>query len=378
MSPHPDHLLVTLDPPYWIPRDATRFTFRGWTEVRDRDAPDITLSLNGVDVPVALKDRPEVAEKFPGVVAKALVATVDFAEFFQRLPEAALQEPFLLLATVTSDGRARTFEYAVTDDWLWRLTGRPLKALPVPPEHLQIRVAGAAAGGFHRAGVRTAQQIAKILARAGVPLQTHTDILDFGAGPGRLIHPMVGLHPTARFVGSDIDAEAISWAQSYLGDVAEFRVNDPEPPLPFADESFDLIYSISIFTHLPEHMQWGMLSELRRVLRPGGVLLTTKLNPVAYDLPAGVKAEGVARGFAYWGDSMATEGLPGFYRLAYHTSDYVRRQWGRYFDVLHVGAHDLNDTQDAVLLRRPRHALSWLPSDVRKRLHRLKTDLVLA
>jgi SAM-dependent methyltransferase len=180
------------------------------------------------------------------------------------------------------------------------------------------------------------------------------------------------LHPTARLYGSDIDAEAIGWAQENLRDVGEFRVNRPEPPLPFADEQFDLVYSISIFTHLPEEMQWPMLHELRRILKPGGVLLTTKLDPAAYDLPPEVSAAGARDGFAYWGDADATDGLPGFYRLAYHTREYVEREWGRYFEVLHVGSHDLNNTQDAVLLRRPRHALSWLPSPVRKRLHRLK------
>lgn len=364
---------ITLDPPYRIAADADEFRFRGWAQVADIDAPRIDFRLNDVEVPFDLKDRPEVSRNVPGMVAKGVVSTVDFRAFFDQAPPEALAEPFLLRATVTTDGCARTFEYAVTDAWLARLTGRPLKAMPIPPEHLQIRVAGAAAGGFHAAGVQTAAQIAGILERAGTPLRDHARILDFGCGPGRMIQPMHALHPTATFCGSDIDAEAIGWAQANLGRLATFRVNGAEPPLPFPDEAFDLIYAISVFTHLPEAMQWDMLSELRRILRPGGVLLTTKLDPAAYDLPSAVTAEGVDRGFAYQEDWVATDGLPAFYRQAFHTGGYIEREWSRYFEVLHVGVHDLNDTQDAVLLRRPRHALSWLPGGVRRRLHALRS-----
>jgi hypothetical protein len=80
--------------------------------------------------------------------------------------------------------------------------------------------------------------------------------------------------------------------------------------------------------------------------------LTTKTNPFAYGLPQALQDEARAKGFLYTPDSFATEGLPDFYRLAYHTPDYVRAVWGEYFDVLHIGSHDLNTSQDAVLLRR--------------------------
>jgi SAM-dependent methyltransferase len=364
-------VLISLDPPYRLAPDASAHVFAGWAEVDDPGAPDIRLSLNGVDVPVATFERPNFQAHFAGVRALGFRAGVDLAAVLRRAAPEALAEPVLLLATVTSGSRTRTFEYAVSDEWLARTLGRPMRARRIPPEHLQVRVTGAAAGAFHAAGAAVAGQVADILGANGRPLTAFRRILDFGCGPGRVISSVANLHPAARLSGCDIDAEAIAWARENLGDVADFRVNPPEPPLPFADESFDLVYAISIFTHLPEEMQWGMLSELRRILRPGGVLLTTKLNPAAYDLPPEVKQAGLTHGYAYWGSAEATQGLPGFYRLAYHTEDYVRGEWGRWFEVLHVGAHDLNNTQDAVLLRRPRHGLSWLPGPLRRGLHRL-------
>jgi SAM-dependent methyltransferase len=364
--------LLTLDPPYRLDRTDKTHVFLGWAEVEDYDAPDIQLSINGAPVRVFVTRDAAIEAAVPDRAVRPFYASVDFAQLLSGQPAV---EPFLLEATLSTDGRGRTFEYEVTEAWLQAVFGRPLRPRRIPPPHLQVRVTGAAAGGYHNEGHKVALQIADILAAGGYPLERARSILDFGCGPGRVISSIADMIPGARLFGSDIDAEAIAWAQTNLGDIGDFRVNDPEPPLPFADESFDLVYSISIFTHLPEELQWGMLSELRRVLKPGGILLTTKLNPAAYDLPDDVKAEGLERGFTYWGDAAATEGLPGFYRLAYHTQDYVEREWGRYFEVLHVGAHDLNNTQDAVLLRRPRHALSWLPSPVRKKLHGLKAGV---
>jgi SAM-dependent methyltransferase len=265
----------------------------------------------------------------------------------------------------------RVFEYEVTAGWLQAVFGRSLRPQPVPPEALQIRVAGAAAGQYQLSGGVVADQIVRVLADAGRPADRCRRVLDFGCGPGRVISAMRERLPNAQLFGSDIDAEAISWAQGALSDVAEFHVNRAAPPLPFPDDAFDLVYSISTFTHLPADMQWRWLAELRRVIRPGGLLLTTKLDPGEYDLPLDIKIEGLKRGTIYWDAAAPTEGLPDFYRLAYHTHWFVEREWSRYFDVLRIGSHDLNNTQDAVLLRRPRHALSWLPAPVRKRLYPL-------
>ena len=57
--------------------------------------------------------------------------------------------------------------------------------------------------------------------------------------------------PGATFYGSDVDGPAIAWAQEHLPQ-AQLKHEPYRPPLPYEDESFDLVYSISIFTHLNE------------------------------------------------------------------------------------------------------------------------------
>jgi SAM-dependent methyltransferase len=52
--------------------------------------------------------------------------------------------------------------------------------------------------------------------------------------------------------------------------------------LPFAERSFDAVLLLAVIEHVPSHQ--AALSDARRVLRPGGVLLVTTPNPV-YGLP---------------------------------------------------------------------------------------------
>ena len=76
--------------------------------------------------------------------------------------------------------------------------------------------------------------------------------------------------------GTDTDAEAIAWCRDHLP--ARFGVNAELPPLDYEDSSFDLIYAISVFTHLTEELGLAWAQELARVLRPGGYALLTTLG----------------------------------------------------------------------------------------------------
>ncbi len=100
-----------------------------------------------------------------------------------------------------------------------------------------------------------------------------SDVLEFGCGSGRVVRHLrgvTGLH----VAGTDANAKAIKWDRSNLLGI-DFRANLLEPPLAFPDSSFDLIYALSVFTHIPLHLQRPWLRELHRVLRPDGCLLLT-------------------------------------------------------------------------------------------------------
>ena len=145
--------------------------------------------------------------------------------------------------------------------------------LPLPPPHLRVRVAGNTdVAEFLERGRLMEEAMRAALGRAGAPLASHQAILDFGCGCGRVLRRWRGLD--AYVCGTDLSGPAVKWCQAHLPFV-EVGVNGLEPPLNYDDESFDLIYAISVFTHLPVATQLAWRDELRRVLRPGGHLLLT-------------------------------------------------------------------------------------------------------
>jgi ubiquinone/menaquinone biosynthesis C-methylase UbiE len=148
--------------------------------------------------------------------------------------------------------------------------------------------------------------------------------------------------------GCDIDNEAISWCQSNLQHIGEFSTNKPLPNLPYEDDYFDIVYSISVFTHLPEDMQFEWLNELKRVTRKGGyLLLTTHGEHLA---PKRVQKTMQKHGFHYSvGDR--TDGLPDFYQTTFHTDQYIKDHWQAYFDIIKIVKKGVHNHQDLVICR---------------------------
>lgn len=143
--------------------------------------------------------------------------------------------------------------------------------LPLPGPLLMVRVAGTAdADWFLDSGRLAAQSIRTAVERAGTRFESLDDILDFGCGCGRVLRHWNGLR--ARICGSDLSRPAIEWCRNQLP-FDEMTVNGLEPPLSYTDQSFDLVYALSVFTHLSVETQFAWLGELRRVLRPSGYLV---------------------------------------------------------------------------------------------------------
>ena len=208
----------------------------------------------------------------------------------------------------------------------------------LPPAYLRVKVCGTIAPDDYAAGGRRhAEALWEMMRSAGADPARTAAVLDFGCGCGRVISAFQALLPSAQFSGADAEADLISWADSHLS--ADFRVNSPEPPLPYADEAFDLIYAISVFTHLDQRLQFLWLEELRRVARPGAILVFT-----VHGTDDAGKFEFVKNGA--WADF-----FPEYYQTTFHGQGYVAQNWGRYFTVLEYKAHAVGQ-QDAVVLRK--------------------------
>ncbi|HXX67953.1 MAG TPA: methyltransferase domain-containing protein [Polyangiaceae bacterium] len=99
-------------------------------------------------------------------------------------------------------------------------------------------------------------------------------VLDAGCGPGSITVGLArAVGPSGQAVGIDFEASQIERARSTAADEkvrnVEFETCDVHD-LPYADETFDAVFAHALVEHLagPEHA----MSELGRVLRPGGIL----------------------------------------------------------------------------------------------------------
>jgi SAM-dependent methyltransferase len=136
---------------------------------------------------------------------------------------------------------------------------------------------------FETGGATSAAWIRDLLARNGVDMNEVDALLDFGCGCGRVVRHWSDLPGSVH--GSDYNPNLVRWCSDNLP-FATFVANAAEPPLPYADGSFDFLYSISIFTHLDEPLQMPWMRELTRVVRPGGlILITVAGEDYAHNLP---------------------------------------------------------------------------------------------
>ncbi len=116
------------------------------------------------------------------------------------------------------------------------------------------------------------------MARPGYRRSAGGGYLDFGAGWGRIGRFFLRDFPADQMAGVDIDPDMIAFCQG-ASLPGRFQTIANGQPLPFADGQFRLITAYSVFTHLPPHLFRAWLSELMRVLRPGGLLVFTVEPP---------------------------------------------------------------------------------------------------
>ena len=138
-------------------------------------------------------------------------------------------------------------------------------------------------------------------------------VLDIGCGSGGITLHLVRAHDAGRVTGFDVEEPVIEAARrrsAHLGlsDRADF-VQAPPGPLPFADASFDVVFSKDALLHVPD--KDALFADIFRVLKPGGVFaasdwLIGHSGKPSDDMKAYVAAEGLSFNMA----------SPARYRLA--------------------------------------------------------------
>jgi len=105
-----------------------------------------------------------------------------------------------------------------------------------------------------------------------------TRLLDFGSGTGNSIPYFRQYWPRATVTCADVSTRCMEVSkQRFPGNETYALIDNNKLPCP--DNSQDMVFSACVFHHIPhrEHEMW--LTELRRVLRPGGLLAIFEHNP---------------------------------------------------------------------------------------------------
>ena len=226
------------------------------------------------------------------------------------------------------------FRYIDTKD---RANGIPAH---LPPAKLRYRVSCSPdAEEFIATGKTCAADIQTALAKVGRDLGSFTRILDFGCGCGRTLVHLKDLAPAAQIHGADIDAKAIEWCRVNL-QFGSFDFSNAKPPLAYDAATFDFIYAISVFTHLDEHYQFLWLEELKRIAKPGAIVLLTVDSSLVGDQDFMFR-QSYEKGI-----------FPAWYQNAYHSKDYVLANFGKHFEILDYFPRAMNAHQDVVVLKK--------------------------
>jgi glycosyltransferase involved in cell wall biosynthesis/SAM-dependent methyltransferase len=199
------------------------------------------------------------------------------------------------------------------------------------------------------------------------PLGSFRSWLDFGVGVGRLARMFKAF--TGRYVGVDVDLRAILWVRENLPWVRAIHTI-PGGRLPFPDSYFDMVASISVFSHLSEPDQTFYLSELHRVTQPGGSLVITVhgeralrrameeatvlellgIGPNHLTLASAALSKGSGLHFVKQNGHLTTDDYE--YGITFMSRDWIDSVWSQWYEVLKVVPGGIHDFQDVVVLRR--------------------------
>jgi SAM-dependent methyltransferase len=175
----------------------------------------------------------------------------------------------------------------------------------LPPPLLRVRVCGHPDPYWFLDGAqRTITEFDGVLRTTGGGFAETRAVLDLGCGCGRLARWLPG--PPERLTGLDIDPELVGWCTENLA--GTYGVTPLNAPIAAPDGRFDLVYACSVITHLRRTTAQACLTDVARVLQPGGRALITFHDERHRDAPP--VAEALARdGFAVRFDSLEGSNL---------------------------------------------------------------------
>jgi cyclopropane fatty-acyl-phospholipid synthase-like methyltransferase len=286
-------------------------------------------------------------------------------------------------ASSLADTPPRELFGGVSDDvWLWlntegqRLCPALADYLPgLPDDDFQASFVGLAGDEALKHAFRLYQLFKRLYeAHSGV-LDSSAAVLDFGCGWGRIARFFLREVDPSRLWGIDVNEKAVTVCKQ-TSRWGTYRTTSPFAPSTFPDESFDLIYAYSVFSHLSEPCHASWIMDFARILRPGGIVIVSTWSrefiercaemrlepdldsrPEPYQRVAGAFSDmdGVLE--AYDAGRYCFDDVHKVYSLSPHFGEtcipeqYVRERWAKHLEIVDFIADREFDEQNLIAAR---------------------------
>ncbi len=173
-------------------------------------------------------------------------------------------------------------------------------------------------------------------------------VLDFGCGSGKVMRHFLPEAAGCELWGCDIDGRSVDWINAELSPPLHAFANGEAPPLDQPSSSFDLVWSVSVFTHLTDHWA-GWLAELHRILRPGGLAIVSFLGGAMYEVWTEEEWHPGRIGMLVLNHGQDWElGGP----TVFHSPWWLHEHWGRAFEIVELREGTAPREHGLLLLRR--------------------------
>jgi SAM-dependent methyltransferase len=227
--------------------------------------------------------------------------------------------------------------------------------MPMPPERLIFRATGQKSGeSYLITGLRDFNNFWNTISNYVNP-RTIDGILEWGCGSGRITGFFSRYSGIEKLHACDIDLEAVKWGKANFDNVV-FDAIGAWPPTRYEENSFSVIISYSILTHLSEKAQHLWLEEIARMLVPNGLFLTTVHGESLLEVMFSKRKikRAIKKGIF---DKIIDNSLKGiapsdYYRSVFHTKNYIFRTWKKYFDILEYRERGGGNWQDLIVMRK--------------------------
>ncbi len=261
--------------------------------------------------------------------------------------------------TVLNPVRSRNIEPLLGDNKLVDMLERDV--FPIPPNSDREGYLPGYDGAFWATGIEDYLKVMEIADRYNIEVRS---IFDFGCASGRVTRHFAIQTDIPEVWCSDINARHIRWLYENMPSTVKPIFNHSIPSLPIRDNSIDIVTAFSVFTHM-DTFETSWLAELQRIMRDDGLAYITVQNEDAWDYLGGLTDTEFENSRVIKTllsvDANILEKLKhpmqdtrtiyrytnlGPYRaLTFHSNNYIKNVWGRFFEVLEIiPRHHVNQT----------------------------------